>query len=212
MTRLIRMDAASQDLVDAFDLGAPPTLEAPAEARSREPFLIVRGPSGRRTTHLMSWGFPRQTPTMETPKAVTMVADLTNPMWSGIAPDPRYRCLIPLTGFAEAAGRTGAKTRSWFSLKGQPLFAWAGLCRNTEAWGPVFAGLSTDSNVLVAPLNPRMPVLLHRDEHERWLTGDIREVIVFQFRPTAPTRLELTETDEPWVGPGRSEPEQPLLF
>jgi hypothetical protein len=34
-------------------------------------------------------------------KPVNLVADLTNPMWDRIVPDPRYRCLIPLTAFAQ---------------------------------------------------------------------------------------------------------------
>ena len=33
------------------------------------------------------------------------------------------RCLIPLTGFAEPAGPKGAKTRTWVTVKGQPIFA-----------------------------------------------------------------------------------------
>ena len=40
--------------------------------------------------------------------------------------DPRYRCLIPLTHFANPDGDKGAKTRSWFSLTDAPLTAWAG--------------------------------------------------------------------------------------
>jgi hypothetical protein len=36
------------------------------------------------------------------------------------------RCLIPLTGFAEPAGPKGEKTRTWVTVKGQPIFAWEG--------------------------------------------------------------------------------------
>ena len=37
------------------------------------------------------------------------------------------RCLILLTGFAEPAGPKGAKTRTWVTVKEQPIFAWGGL-------------------------------------------------------------------------------------
>ena len=36
---------------------------------------------------------------------------------------PQWRCLIPLAGFAEAEGAKGSKTRTWFNVKDQPIFA-----------------------------------------------------------------------------------------
>ncbi len=39
------------------------------------------------------------------------VADLTNPMWDKMVPDPRYRCLIPVTAFAQPEGPSGRMTR-----------------------------------------------------------------------------------------------------
>lgn len=62
------------------------------------------------------------------PKPVNNIADLTN-FRSGIAPRQQNRCLIPVTAFAEAEGEKGAMTRTWFSVKDQPLFAWAGMRR-----------------------------------------------------------------------------------
>jgi putative SOS response-associated peptidase YedK len=41
------------------------------------------------------------------PKPVNNIADLNKPMWKGLAGKPHWRCLIPLTGFAEAEGRRG---------------------------------------------------------------------------------------------------------
>ena len=39
------------------------------------------------------------------------------------------RCLIAVTEFAEAEGERGAKTRTWFTLPDQPIFAVAGIWR-----------------------------------------------------------------------------------
>jgi len=61
-------------------------------------------------------------------------------MWIGLARKPQWRCLIPVTHFAEAEGPKGAKTRIWFSLKDQSIFAWAGLWRISDEWGPVYSG------------------------------------------------------------------------
>ncbi len=46
------------------------------------------------------------------------------------------RCLIPVSAFAEAEGEKGAKTRTWFTLPDQDVFAVAGLWRDTLEWGP----------------------------------------------------------------------------
>jgi putative SOS response-associated peptidase YedK len=131
--------------------------------------------------------------------AVNLVADLTSPMWEKMVVDPRYRCLIPVTQFAEPDGFPGRRTRTWFSVKDEPIFAWAGFCRNTELWGPCYAGMTSNSNDAVRQYNPRMPVLLHADEWEHWLSCAIEDVIAFQFREYPADLLEITRTDDPWI-------------
>lgn len=153
----------------------------------------------------LRWGFPRpQRDDKGGPlhlKPVNLVADLTNPMWDEMVMEPRYRCLIPLTAFAQPARQNGRTTRTWFRLKDQPpIAAWAGFCRQSADWGPVYAGMTMDSNDAVAPLNPRMPVILLPDDYDRWLDGSIDDVIDFQFRDPLPSaRFAVDETREPWV-------------
>ena len=69
------------------------------------------------------------------------VADLKKPIWIGLARKPQWRCLIPVTEFAEAEGEKGKMTRTWFSVRGESMFAWAGLWRVSDEWGPVYSGL-----------------------------------------------------------------------
>ncbi len=77
--------------------------------------------------------------------------------------------------------------------------AWAGICRRFEDVGPVYAGLTMTANAAIPPTNDRMPVLLERDEVDRWLHGSIRDVIAFQFHePFAASRMELVRTDDRW--------------
>jgi putative SOS response-associated peptidase YedK len=57
----------------------------------------------------------------------------------------------------------------------------------------------TAANDAVMPYNDRMPVLLGRNEYERWLHGSISDVIEFQFRPPmAANRIEVVHTDARW--------------
>jgi putative SOS response-associated peptidase YedK len=152
----------------------------------------------------LQWGFPRpQTDGAGNHlhfKPVNLVADLTNPMWNKMVPDPRYRCLIPVTAFAQPQGPRGRMTRTWFGARDWPIFAWAGFCRRTEEWGSVYAAMTTDSNTVVEPLNPRMAVILAPDEYDHWLEGSIEDVIDFQFRPPFPSeKLTVDRSDELWV-------------
>ena len=103
-------------------------------------------------------------------------------MWRFVAPRPEHRCIIPLTGFCEAEGEKGSKTRTWFSVKDQPIFAWAGMWKDSAEWGAVYSGLMTDCNEAVRPVHDRMPVLLHVEDYDRWLRGPLEDVIAFQDR------------------------------
>ena len=122
---------------------------APEEVYPGTPGMVVREADGQRVLQSMAWGFPLRlkgmSPTAK-PKPVNNIADLNKPIWKGLAAKPQWRCLIPVTAFAEAEGAKGSKTRTWFSVKGQPIFAWAGLWRISDEWGPVYSGVMTDCN------------------------------------------------------------------
>jgi putative SOS response-associated peptidase YedK len=140
---------------------------------------------------------------------VNNIADLTSFMWRFVAPRPEHRCIIPLTGFCEAEGEWGSKTRTWFNVKDRPIFAWAGMSKVSDEWGPVYSGLMTDCNEIVRPVHSRMPVLLHEEEYELWLHGSLEDVMGFQGR-CFPDELTMMErTQDPWFrrsGPTAASP------
>jgi len=103
-----------------------------------------------------------------------------------------------VTAFAEAEGPKGGKTRTWFNLKDQPIFAWAGLWRISDEWGPVYSGVMTDCNEAIRPVHDRMPVLLHADEYDRWLNGSFDEALAFQDRCFPSELIEMNRTAETW--------------
>jgi putative SOS response-associated peptidase YedK len=144
----------------------------PEETLPAYPGMVIREADGGRVLESMVWGFPYRPPGMKPgskPKAVNNIADLRKPMWKGLAMKPQWRCLIPLTGFAEAEGPKGSMTKTWVTVKGQPIAAWGGLWRNSAEWGSVYSGAMADCNEAIRPLHHRMPVLLHPDEYEQWL-------------------------------------------
>lgn len=59
--------------------------------------------------------------------------------------------------------------------------------------------MTGEANEKVRPLNERMPVLLRPSEYEHWLTGDIQDVIKFQFREPLPAEdFDILETRDRW--------------
>jgi putative SOS response-associated peptidase YedK len=218
MSRLYANTATAGAIATHF--GTPPgDIVVPAKTVESDPGLVVREGSTGRVLSTMIWGFPRITTGLglrgEPPERLGLLADLTNPMWSKVVTDPRYRCLIPLSHFANPDGDPGAKTRTWFSVESEPLVAWAGFCRNTPEFGPVFAGLTMTANQRAMPYNDRMPVLLAADEYNRWLHGSIQDVIAFQFRPPlADARMVIEHTDDRWrsrSAPPSGKPQLALL-
>lgn len=168
------------------------------------PGLVVIENDGSRAVRSMTWGFPLAMKSKVTgqpikPKPVNNIADLTSWMWRNIAPRPGNRCLIPVTEFAEAEGAKGSKTRTWFSVTDQPVFAWAGMWRDSDEWGPVYSGLMTDANEAVSLVHDRMPVILQPDEHDAWLHGTIDDVIAFQHRTFPPELIAMERTQDPWI-------------
>lgn len=200
MSRLHAVMASLEQIARHFDAEPSDALTPPYEVIEGNPNLVVIESRGRRLLKRATWGFPRLTREMrergDPPGRIGLVADLTNLMWDQLAVDNRYRCLIPLTHFANPNGPAGEKTRTWFAVKDQPIACWAGFCRNTHEFGPVYAGMTMEANAAVMPTNDRMPVLLDPHEHDRWLHGSIADVIQFQFRaPIEAWRIEVTPTD-----------------
>ncbi|MCJ8159910.1 SOS response-associated peptidase [Sphingomonas sp. LaA6.9] len=185
---------------------------APQEIYPGYPGMVVHEVAGERVMHSMTWGFPLRLKGMKPeskPRPVNNIADLRKPMWIGLARKPQWRCLIPLSHFAEAEGPKGAKTKTWFSVTDQPVAAWAGLWRVSDEWGPVYSGLMTDCNEAIRPVHDRMPVLLMPEDYDRWLGGSFEDALGFQERCFPDDLIVMERTNEPWNKAGTLESHHP---
>ena len=140
--------------------------------------VVAKGQAGGgKPTELrsMTWGFPlvlkgkNGQPLKPKPVNNARADKLDGFMW-------RYsfaerRCLIPVSAFAEAEGEKGARTRTWFTLPDQEVFAVAGLWRDTPEWGPAYTMVMTEACQHVAGVHDRMPVILRRADWADWLDG-----------------------------------------
>lgn len=177
MTNLYRLDAPASLIAATFDAdaGADPWDGGYVAPGRPAPVIIAGERAGsRRFLRPKLWGVP---PPPQGTQPVTNVRNLTSPFWIGTLRHPELRCLVPATAFAEWSGAAGAKRQHWFSLPSRPIFAFAGIHRQGEDW-PAFAFLTTDPNRLVAHYHPKaMPVILHPEDHDRWLSADWRDAV-----------------------------------
>ena len=183
---------------------APAEFNRPDDIVPGYPGMVVREAAGKRVVEKMIWGFPLPQQSKRTglpikPKAVNNIADLTSFMWRHVAPRTESRCISPRTGFAEADGEGGSKTRTWFRVKDAPIFAWAGMWKESDEWGPVYSGLMTDCNDAIRPVHNRMPVLLMPEDYDRWLHGSLDDVVSFQDRCFPNELIEMERTRDPWI-------------
>jgi putative SOS response-associated peptidase YedK len=201
MCNLYTVRKSADEVAAHFGVRNPLRSNAPDEVYPGTPGMVVREAEGERVMQSMTWGFPLRLKFMKPdskPRPVNNIADLAKPMWKGLAAKPQWRCLIPLTGFAEAEGPKGKMTRTWFHVRDQPIFAWAGLWRVSDEWGPVYSGVMTDCNEAIRPVHDRMPVLLQPNEYDQWLHGPFDDALAFQNRCYPDELIEMNRTTELW--------------
>jgi putative SOS response-associated peptidase YedK len=87
----------------------------------------------------------------------------------------KYRCLVPASGFYEWKGKKGNKTPYLIHPTHEPVFAFAGLYsvwKSGDEKVPTYTIITTDANKKMEQLHDRMPVMLLKEEWDRWLDPD----------------------------------------
>lgn len=86
------------------------------------------------------------------------------------------RCLVPASGFYEWKKEGKRKVPFYFSLPKSPLFAFAGLyavLKNPDGTRlATYTIITCEASGLVREVHNRMPVILSRENEERWLSRD----------------------------------------
>jgi putative SOS response-associated peptidase YedK len=191
MTVLYRLDASSAGIARAFGVRVgqdpwaggyvAPGSFAPVVTAGRE---FVAGPkpagAGRRLEARMVprlWGVPPPGPMPPEPyRGVLTVRNPESPFWIGNLRNTEFRCLVPATSFmvwGKGKTREDKRVQHRFALSDQPLFAFAGIWKDSEV--PSFALLMCEPNAtLRAAGRDSMPVILPPDTaaHDVWLRGD----------------------------------------
>jgi len=173
MCNLYRMTKNASEVAAWFDaVDAAQGANFGAEVYPGTPGLVV----AEGVVRAMTWGFPlalkgkQGQPLKPKPVNNARTDKLDSFFWRHSFAE--RRCLIPLTGWAEAQGAKGRMTRTWMSLPDSELFAAAGVWRVSAEWGACYAMVMTDSaGTAAAEVHTRMPVLLAPDDQAAWIGG-----------------------------------------
>lgn len=183
MCNLYSMTSNAEAITRLFKVTANTTANLPlydAIYPDREAPVVRPHSGGGRELTTMRWGFP---PPSGVARPVTNVRNLASPFWRSALANAERRCLVPVTKFSEWTAEpdpaTGRKRKIWFSLRDPDdvPFAFAGIWRPADE-APRMAFLTCEPNGTVGAVHPKaMPVLLKRQDYDRWLTADYGEAV-----------------------------------
>lgn len=198
MCNLYRMTRTVDEVAGLFDaVNEAAGSNIGAEVYPGYPGLVVQGGRLRQ----MTWGFPLQMkgakgqPLKPKPVNNTRTDKLGSFFWKSSF--EARRCLIPLTGWAEAEGAKGTKTRTWLTIPDVPIFSAAALWRSSEEWGDVYSMVITDAAGPASGVHSRMPVFLQPADYPVWLTGEPEAA--FELCRAWEGDVSIDRTDEPWA-------------
>ena len=192
MTMLYRLDATAAEVAAHFGARQgddpwaggyiAPGQFAPIVTSGREEIAGPRpkGDSLRRLVPRL-WGVPPPAPAGDPGRGVTTVRNPDSPFWIGNLRNSEFRCLVPATAFMEWGPKSqergrdaqGKRPRHWIALADQPLFAMAGVWKDSEVAS--FALVTCEANAALRALGcERMPAILPAGPAARhvWLNGE----------------------------------------
>lgn len=149
---------------------------APVVTAGRE-FIAGPRPPGEAERRLVPrlWGVPPPPSAGDTGRAVLTVRNPDSPFWIGNLRNSEFRCLVPATAVMLWGGTdptTGKRRQLWLSCADQPVFAMAGVWKDSEVAS--FALLTCAANAALRELGvERMPAILPADPAAArvWLLG-----------------------------------------
>ncbi len=209
MCNLYRMTKGVDEIARLFAVEADHGANFAAEVYPGYPGLVVAG--GR--AQAMNWGFPlvltgKQGQKLK-PKPVTNARDdkLATAFWRESF--AARRCLVPVSQWAEPQGEAGRMTRSWYALPDEEIIAVAGLWRSSEQWGACYTMVMVNSSPQMAEVHDRMPVILRREDWDRWSGGPTEQAL--ELCRTWPGPLLADHTADRWAGGGTGGSQAGLL-
>jgi putative SOS response-associated peptidase YedK len=158
--------------------------------------VVVMSEKGKQL-ELMHWGIPSMLGKDTVKEIINTRADKAfERFWGNTV--LRRRCLIPASGFYEWKTLPDGKHPFYIHPKDRELFAFAGIWSEwTDKEGKKFntySIMTTEPNKEMRDIHTRMPVILHEEDYDAWLTNtDERGNIEPLLRPYEDNGLDMYE-------------------
>ncbi|PLK27959.1 DUF159 family protein [Novosphingobium sp. TH158] len=182
MLTLYRLDAPAAAIAARFGAHAgadpwaggtiAPGRFAPVITSGREEVAGPR-PAGDPPRRLIPrlWGVPPPPSAGDPSRLVLTVRNPDSPFWIGNLRNSEFRCLVPASAFmawGRIAPASGKRRQHWLACADQPLFAMAGVWKDSEISS--LALLTVEANALLRDAgHDRMPAILPADPRA-WTT------------------------------------------
>ena len=179
------------------DYNVVPTTYQPVIRRSRE--------TGEREIVLARWGLiPFFTKDVKDVKGLSTInarAETIAIAKTWREPMKKRRCLIPVNAFYEwpKEGKPPKQPYAFEMANGSPFAfsgIWDGWKDGQGHWLQSFAIVTTEANELMSRIHPRMPVILHSRDYDRWLDREEHERLPLDLlRPFDSDAMEMYEAN-----------------
>jgi len=204
VTTLYRCRTALSEVREQFGAVTPERATWSAEVWPDRVGLVVYRKDRKRIAEPMRWGIPHTL--LDGVRGGRALSTSIRFNWVKVEEGAKFenpwRCLIIMDSFAYPSGPPGARTRTWYGLEHQPVFAWAGV------WAQVgdekrYCGLLAEANLVVA--GPSMPVILDPEDYALWLGGRFDRASPLANRPYSEGKMYMEALGEPWNAAGAAE-------
>ncbi|MEQ8677619.1 MAG: SOS response-associated peptidase [Aggregatilineales bacterium] len=197
------LNADGKAIQQHFDLPETPMVQARYNIAPTQPVAVISNEDPMNLTHYR-WGL---IPSWA--KDPSIASKMINARSETAFEKPsfknafkRRRCLIPSTGFYEWSKKGDSKVPYFVHMKGQELFAFAGLW---ESWTSKEGDevrtctiLTSEPNELLRNYHHRMAVILDPSDYDLWLSKDElpTDVLMPLMRPFDETKMGVYEVSK----------------
>lgn len=120
------------------------------------------------------------------------------------------RCLVPADGFFEWQQNT-TKQPFYFTLQNKEIFSMAGIWENwtNENNETIFSFciLTTEANSLVSKIHQRMPVILQKENEQKWLMEKNPKILLTMLKPFPAEAMQMIAISKLVNSPKNDTPE-----
>lgn len=139
---------------------------------------VIRNVGGNKQIEFMYWGMPRMIGKDIVKEIINTRSDKAfSRFWKKQV--TQKRILVPANGFYEWKKSDNGKTPYLITLPSQEMYAFAGIW---NSWNDkdghefnAYSIMTSEPNAEMRSVHDRMPVILHKEDEEKWLSDELSE-------------------------------------